>query len=543
MSRSQGTMYLQNNELLFKPNIFPTTVVKKFGFSWDKQLGVWRSPAVRDSVHSVLEIFPEVTLDNTLREWLDTLKVSEQKVASRNAVELDGLFPYQRESVNFLTSPYCSSQGALLALAPGLGKTVCAIKAAVSLEKQRILVVSPLSLLYNWRNEIVKWTGCPESDILILHKDHPSKHPRARWNITNYETLRKEPTSWSGFDCIISDESVLIKNRDARRTRAIWAVRSTNKTAPMWLLSGAPITKYYDDLWSQFRAISYSRFSSYWSFARSYCEFERNIWGTSISGNKPNAEQMIKRDLRDIYMSCTQDDVLDLPEFLFENTEIQLGKAQSRAYEEMEANFITHLHDLGEETVLAPNTLSQMMRLMQLASSPMLVGGSNVSAKADAVLEMMEFIEKPVIMWTCFIATAGLLVERLTKAGYSARQLTGSTPTKERQGIVDDFQAGKLDVIVAHPAVGKFGLTLTKGRTAIYVERSFNGDDYYQSLYRIRRIGTKYRPHIIHMMALTDRGDRTIDHTVSYVLGQKYNNVQKITAGDILRNLEGGKRN
>jgi hypothetical protein len=117
--------------------------------------------------------------------------------------------------------------------------------------------------------------------------------------------------------------------------------------------------------------------------------------------------------------------------------------------------------------------------------------------------------------------------------------MTGETPPELRQDIVDNFQAGNLDILIAHPAVGKFGLTLTKARTAIYVERSFNGDDYYQSLYRFRRIGTTVSPHVIHLVAQRPEGKNgsTIDQIIDRVLDYRKNSSLSITSGFIRDNL------
>ncbi|KKM59963.1 hypothetical protein LCGC14_1546570, partial [marine sediment metagenome] len=74
--------------------------------------------------------------------------------------------------------------------------------------------------------------------------------------------------------------------------------------------------------------------------------------------------------------------------------------------------------------------------------------------------------------------------------------------------------------------------------TAIYVERSYNGDDYYQSLHRVRRFGTTHSPHVIILLSI-DTKDKdgvsstnpTIDHVIHKVLGFKRDNSIQITTG------------
>jgi SNF2 family DNA or RNA helicase len=202
----------------------------------------------------------------------------------------------------------------------------------------------------------------------------------------------------------------------------------------------------------------------------------------------------------------------------------------------MEREFLADLPD--GDIILAPIVLTQMLRMLQFASNPLLLEGEDCGAKWNAVEEMLEYVEKPVIVWTNFIMTADLLSQRLGRK-YRVDCLTGKTPSLDRQGIVDKFQNGELDVLVAHPAVGKFGLTLTQAKTAIYLERSFNGDDYYQSLYRIKRIGTKSSPYVINMIATRPEGKKgkTIDHVIDFILEYRKNSSLQITSGMIREQL------
>jgi SNF2 family DNA or RNA helicase len=183
---------------------------------------------------------------------------------------------------------------------------------------------------------------------------------------------------------------------------------------------------------------------------------------------------------------------------------------------------------------------------MQFASNPVLLEGINDGAKWKAVEDLIQYEELPAIVWTQFIHTADLLSHKLSTKGLRVERLTGQTDPMSRQDIVDRFQRGDIDVIVAHPAVGKFGITLTKARTAIYCERSFNGDDYFQSLYRIKRIGTTQSPHVINLIATRPMGEEnTIDHVIDYVLQFRKDQSLAITASTptsgLIRDMLGRK--
>jgi SNF2 family DNA or RNA helicase len=206
----------------------------------------------------------------------------------------------------------------------------------------------------------------------------------------------------------------------------------------------------------------------------------------------------------------------------------------SRLYAEMELTFLATLPE-GDE-VLAPNQLVQMIRLKQFASNPLLVGSAYNSNKWDAVSELLEYEQLPALIWTSFKATAHYLTTELQKK-YRVKALTGDTPEAERQMTVQQFQNGHLDIIVAHPGVGKYGLTLTAAHTAIYLERGYGADDYYQSLHRVRRIGTTQSPHVIHLLSGRPNGNKkgTIDHVIDRVLAYRKDSAIALTSGEIRR--------
>jgi len=389
-----------------------------------------------------------------------------------------------------------------------------------------------LTLVRNWKNEIMKWAGAKEDEISFWYK---STGQPTRWIITNYNTAvtLKDVLKSLPFDAMIIDESVLIKNRKAQRSKAICEV--TSNCSNVWMLSGAPITKFYDDMWSQLHCLDPKRFSSYWAFVKRYCEWRQNPWGgIDILANKPDADMRLKQDLADIYFARTQDQVLNLPPWIFDDTEITMSKEQERLYNQMEAEFIADLQDEDNNQLIANNVLTQLLRLIQFASNPWLVGGRDDSPKWESVPEILEYEKLPALIWTSFILTAETVAERLSAAKLRVASLTGKTAEKDRQPIVDRLQRGDLDVIVAHPGVGKFGLTLTAAHTALYLERNFIGDDYFQSLHRVRRIGTTESPHIIHLLSVRQNGAPTVDHVIAKVLEYRRDSNFKLTTG-ILR--------
>ena len=537
----------EEDKLIFYPNIYPTKHVKKV---WNCQGGktaegqwFWKGKFYPEIPEKIKGLFPEVALDPSVVTAVNGH--GKKKILPAEILNHDKAFQFQKESVQFLIN----SSRSMLALAPGLGKTMASILAANALELDRILVICPTTLMRNWEREIKMW-GKEDEEIQIWHQITPSYQPK--WVVTNYETVtrricekdeKRSGKKWHQkrwkikdnfehrFDLVIIDESVMIKNRKAQRTQAMKEL--AKMSGRIWMLSGAPMTRNYSDMWSQFNILDRRRFSSFWRFAEEYTYVNHSDWGTTIDGNRPYAHEQIQKAYKDIYFARSQDDVLDLPPWIFDNVHVEMTSAQNKVYVDMEKDFVAELP--SGDKVLTTNILAQMTRLVQFASNPGLLNGGTVAdpvnaAKWKAVKEMVEYEELPAIIWTNFIKTADSMKDILQKQGHVVEVLTGRTPAHKRQDIVDRFQDGKVDILIAHPGVGKFGLTLTKARTAIYMERSYNHDDYFQSLHRVRRIGTESSPHVIHVIAEKKGGGRTIDHVIDRVLGRRKEDVMKITS-------------
>jgi hypothetical protein len=177
-----------------------------------------------------------------------------------------------------------------------------------------------------------------------------------------------------------------------------------------------------------------------------------------------------------------------------------------------------------------------VVRLIQAASNPLLLDGPDTSGKWEAIPELLSLYPPPYIFWTSFIKSAQTINETLKKQGLKSAYMLGETKPQERQSLVDSFQQNKLDAIVLGQAVGSFGLTLTAGRTAFYVERNFDGS-YFQSLHRIRRIGTTKRPHVVHLRSIYSDSSKSIDHLVHSMLDYRVSMIQALTVGMLKENL------
>lgn len=452
---------------------------------------------------------------------------------------------YQLEAVGFLLD----RDRAMLSLAPGLGKTLVSITAtALDPSKKKVLVIAPKSLLYMWKAELLKWCNmlpiCPRIHIWggknwIDQSFRENGKRIVDWYIGNPEALNsimgnvQISTTGSVPHVLILDESILYKGRNSKRTKNALALAKMIPTA--WMLTGAPANRMIDDMWSQFHILKPKQYRSYWRFAEEYGLVSNTAWSKTLLANKKNAEEVVKERFKDIYFAKSQDDVLNLPPFLFSEIDIPMTVEQEKSYNEMKTLLSTIFTDEeGRDNIVSVDShLSEVIRLLQIASNPMLLEGKNTSGKWDAFQELFEQYPGPFVVWTSFTKSAKDLAVRFSKMGLTAAYMIGETKDYERQSIIDTFQAGKMDVLVAGQAVGSYGHTLTAGRTAFYPERTFDGS-FFQSLYRIRRIGTVHSPNVVFMRSVYRDGRKTIDALVHSLLDYRVEMVHKLTTGMIL---------
>jgi len=483
--------------------------LQQAGARWSAKLGAWTLPATQMHAQMV----------DDMDLGLPSLRAS--LVVAEGSVDDDRLYPFQREAAGRLA---VSPHGLLVCLSPGLGKTAVAIAAADACMTDQVVVVAPASLLRTWEREIHKWskTHC-EVYVARGSMDYEAAG-RARWIVTSWEWMtRHEKEFGKGWPVWVLDESVLVKSRGSARFKALDRLRKG--IGRVWLLSGNPTTRYADDLWAQLHLIWPRAFASYWRFAERYTVVEDTPWGKSITASR--AGMNAARDNADLMLVVNQEDVLDLPEYLFEVIDVGLTVPQALAYGTMKKEFVAELEN-GTE-VIAANEVAKLMKLQQIVSC-----WDGHSSKRDALVELIKTYEAPYLVWTHFRATAVDLFTHLAAAGVDVRFVTGETPQEDRDEILERFKNGGLDCLILSLGVGKFGHTFTIAKTVFYIDKTWAADDYFQSLHRVRRIGLKHRPVVV-----TIHAPHTTDDLVEDNLEGKLGGISKMTKAHLATLLKG----
>ncbi|MGG0937967.1 DEAD/DEAH box helicase [Brevibacillus centrosporus] len=407
--------------------------------------------------------------------------------------------------------------GGILADDMGLGKTIQSIAFLVSVlseireQKQPALIVSPASLIYNWRNELKKFA--PEIRVVLADGTKSERnqilreYEEADVVITSYPLLRRDFASYAekSFHTLILDEAQAFKNHTTQTAHAVKGIQARHRFA----LTGTPIENGLDELWS----ISEAVFPGLFPARKGFNELSR---------------QQIAKRIRPFLLRRVKTDVLqELPEKIETLQSTELHPEQKKLY-------VAYLAKLREETLkhLDKETfdknkikiLAGLTRLRQLCCHPALFvedyAGS--SAKFEQLLDILEECRQAgrrVLVFSQFTQMLGLIGRELGYAGVPFSYLDGNTPAAERVELCNRFNEGEGNLFLLSLKAGGTGLNLTGADTVILYDLWWNPAVEEQAADRAHRIGQKNVVQVIRLVA-----EDTVEEKM-YELQQKKKNL------------------
>lgn len=389
----------------------------------------------------------------------------------------DVLHPFQKEGVQHLVK----RRYAILCDEMGLGKSIQSLVAAMAANSKNILVVAPAYLRHNWYDEWAKWFD----------------DPKVKFNAVSYAQMAKFPHLFEQADTVIFDEAHYLKNPRAQRTKTAHKFVKGYLPENLYLLSGTPVTNHVADYWSLLHLLSQCPHNTngaplrmnYWSFLSRFSNpYVVRFGGRSITQYKGhrNVEEL-KGYLKGKYLRRTKDTVGSLPEYVRKIVHLkdhwsgdsEIEDVKDLVKRSVDEHYITWRKKCCEEK--AKYTVKYVKDILEQ-------GGG------------------PVLLLSDFLSPVDLLKEGLK--GYRVEVITGGTDMDKRQMIKDQFQAGKVDVLVATIRSVRFGLTLTAANQVVFNDFSYSPADIRQVEDRIHRIGQK-RTCFSHFLLL-GRVDRMV---------------------------------
>jgi SNF2 family DNA or RNA helicase len=374
--------------------------------------------------------------------------------------------PYQHLIVQFmLENPRCAVWAGM-----GMGKTsstFCVIDVLSALGSDPVLVVAPLRVARTtWPDEARKWSNFRHlrvSPVIGSEKERKLalKYPADVYT-TNFENLpwlvEFFGERWP-FRTVIVDESTKLKGFRLRqgtvRAKALKQVAHT-KVDRMVLLTGTPSPNGLADLWGQMWFVDKGQ-----RLGRTYEDFKMRWFEKSYDGYgvvaRDHAQAQIQRALADVCITIDAKDWFDLKDPIVTNIMVDLPAKARALYEDMEKRMFMEL--AGHE-VEAFGAAARTVKCLQIANGAAYVGESNKEwegihdEKLDALDDVLEEAAgMPVLVAYNFKSD----LARLLKAFPKGRQLDADPKT------IDDWNAGQIPVLFAHPASAGHGLNLQDG--------------------------------------------------------------------------------
>src|SRR5580704_9542384 len=205
------------------------------------------------------------------KEWVAQLEMGELTLDLLTVP----LYPYQTRGALFAA---CRGR-CILGDDMGLGKTAQALAAVELLARERgverVLVVAPASVKYQWQTEIQKFTGRPVQVIEGTTAQRLAQYKEPTfYRLINYEIALKdldELNAWQP-DLIVLDEAQRIKNWESKTTRAIKRLRSRYAI----VLTGTPLENKLEELYSIVQFVDDRRLGPAFQFLNDHRVLDEN---------------------------------------------------------------------------------------------------------------------------------------------------------------------------------------------------------------------------------------------------------------------------
>jgi SNF2 family DNA or RNA helicase len=429
-------------------------------------------------------------------------------------------FPYQ----NHATEHIIQNTGNGLFLEMGLGKTVSTLTAIDQLlndylEVNKVLVIAPKRVAEDtWTTECEKWDHLRHlrlSRVLGEERDRKAAlRAKADIYVINRENVAWLKSLYGGawpFDMVVIDESSSFKSHKAVRFKALKMIRPLIKRVV--ILTGTPAPNSLLDIWApMFLVDQGARLGEKFEGYRARY-FEKNQWERRYTIKQHESyEQGIYNKIGDIVISMKAADYLDLPERIDRFVNVKLPDEVKKAYNDFERNAVLALSE--EDQITAINAAALTTKLLQFANGAIYdeekVWHEMHHEKLEALEEIIEAAnEKPVLVFYWFKHD----LERMKKhlKDYSPVELKGQVDIK-------NWNDGKIQVLLAHPASAGHGLNLQAGGNIIvWFGLTWSLELYMQANARLHRLGQQQAVIIHHLVAMG-----TMDEDVMKALANKF---------------------
>ncbi|MFD0893083.1 DEAD/DEAH box helicase [Luteolibacter ambystomatis] len=422
------------------------------------------------------------------------------------------LRPYQLSGFRWMQFLARHELHGILADDMGLGKTlqtithILAEKASGRNAKRPSLVIAPTSVVPNWQAEIRKFA--PELRILLLDGPERKKYfrsiPYADVVLTSFALLQRDIDKLTehSFHLAVLDEAQNIKNPSAKVAQAACKLNARHRLC----LSGTPVENHLGELWSQLKFLMPGFLGSQEDFNRRFrTPIERN--------GDAERQAALKKRVAPLILRRTKDQVAkELPPKTELVHMVELTSGQKDLYETIRAAMDKRVRQAIAARGFDKSQmvfLEALMKLRQICCDPRLLkleGESKLEAdlagsgKLDYLFELLETLVEEgrrTLLFSQFTSMLQIIEDGLKLRKISYLKLTGES--KNRGGLVKEFQEGDASVFLISLKAGGTGLNLVAADTVIHYDPWWNPAAEAQATDRAYRIGQD-KPVFVHKL-------------------------------------------
>ena len=416
-------------------------------------------------------------------------------------------YEYQERAIEkILATPYVG-----LFLEMGLGKSVISLTAVRHLifetfEISRVLVIAPLKVAEDtWSREVDKWDHLHGLQIAKILGDAKTRTAAAESEADVY-VINRENLVWLvdryhgrwKWDMAIIDELSSFKNNQADRFKAFRKIRPL--LSRVVGLTGTPNPNGLMDLWAEVFCLDQGE-----RLGKTIGRYRQAYFRPGRSNGYvvyeyvpfPGAQDAITRKISDITVSMKAEDYLKLPERLDNEIRIQLPEKAKKEYKKLEQEHVLELFD-DDQTITAASAAAVMGKLLQMSGGAVYDDDGGWAEfhdeKIRALADIIDTAQEPVLVFYGYRHERQRLLEKFKKL--KPREISGSAD-------ISDWNAGKVNLMIAHPASVGYGLNLQDGgRIIVWYSLPWSLELYQQANARLYRQGQTKPVIINHLIAV-----------------------------------------
>ena len=371
-------------------------------------------------------------------------------------------------------------------------------------QTSKVLVIAPKKVAEaTWSKEAAKWDHLKHLKCLTV-LGSTARRIRALNTPADVYIINRENVPWLvdyyrqawPFDMVVCDESTIFKNHQSKRFKALKLIRRFCKK--IILLTGTPSSKGLIDLWAQIYLLDEGR-----RLGKTISQYRERYFLANTHGGhftdyrpKSDAEAAVLTAIGDICVSMKAEDYLELPECVENEIPVMLDDKAKREYDKFERDLLLKIED---ETITAQGAAVLTGKLLQFCNGA-IYGNEKQTVRAhdcklDAYMELLEQLDgEPVMTFYGFRHDLERILERLSGTHLRVRVYEGARDE-------EDWNAGKIDVLLAHPASCAYGLNLqTGGRHVVWFGLNWSFELNDQGKCRLWRQGSEFDKVFVHYL-------------------------------------------